>query len=194
MIAYLKGTIKLKTDKYIIVEANSVGYRVYAYPDLLESFKNDQTIELYTHQHVSETATELYGFLKTEELNLFEKLITISGVGPKSALSILSLAPVVEIQKAIIHDDPTILTRVSGIGRKTAERIIVELKGVLEKDGLITQVNDQGFLDALEALVQLGYPRPEARRALNKISQDITGTQERVKAALKVLGANNFAI
>ncbi len=188
MIAYLSGKVKRKTTKYLIIEAGSIGYRVFVSPGVIEEAILNKPIELFTSQYVSESASELYGFKTTEELDLFELLINISGVGPKSALSILSMAPVKDITLAILNDDPAILTKVSGIGRKTAERIIVELKSPLEKTGLSAGEVSQDFIDALEALIQLGYPRAEARRVLNQIKEPNLDSQDRVKTALKILG------
>ncbi len=173
--------------KYVVVETDSVGYRVFVPPTITEKIRLNDPIELYTHQYITENSSELYGFATSQELDLFEMLINISGVGPKSAVSILAMAPVDNIIQAILNNDPTILTRVSGIGRKTAERIIVELREPLEKTGLVGKKMDQGYLDALDALVQLGYKQSEARGALNKISVKDKDPQARVKAALKIL-------
>ncbi|MDP3964789.1 MAG: Holliday junction branch migration protein RuvA [bacterium] len=188
MIAWLQGSVKLKTEKYLILSAAAVGYKVFVTPGHIADAKIGQTVEFFIHHYVSENTNELYGFAMREELDLFESLINVSGVGPKSALGIISMAPVREIEQAILGDDPGVMTKVSGIGRKTAERIIVELKGTLEKKGVISEGGDQGFADVLDALIQLGYTKSDARQALNTVTKKHTDTQERLKAALALLG------
>jgi Holliday junction DNA helicase RuvA len=134
---------------------------------------------------------ELYGFLTTEELEFFEQLLTVTSVGPKSALNILSVGKVEEIKKAIIHGDASILTKVSGIGQKTAERLILELKNKISieaKEGEKVDLENFGDSGGIDALVNLGYRRAEAREALHKVDASITGVKERVKEALKMLG------
>jgi Holliday junction DNA helicase RuvA len=188
MIAHLKGTVLVKTERYLVVRVHDIGYRVFVLPQTAVAAELGDEIELHTYHHQTENASELYGFATLEDMDFFERLLGISGVGPKSALGVLSTAPVRDIQQAIIQNDPTLLTRVSGIGRKTAERIIVELREKLEKSGLVGDTMDQTFIDALEALVQLGYSRPEARQALRQIKDQALNAQDRLKQALKILG------
>ncbi|MDD5567219.1 MAG: Holliday junction branch migration protein RuvA [Patescibacteria group bacterium] len=188
MIAYLKGVVKTKREKDIVLVANGVGYRVHVLPAVIEAAVISKDLELHTHLHQTENASELYGFASLEELGFFEHLIAISGVGPKSAIGILSTAPVRDIQLAIVQNDSSLLTRVSGIGRKTAERIIIELREKLEKLGIVGEAGNEDFADALEALVHLGYTRVEARHALTQIGKEIKDPQARVKAALRILG------
>ncbi len=188
MIARLSGIVIMKREKDIVLDVHGVGYRVFVLPATIEHATVKQECILQTHLHQTENASEIYGFNSLEELNFFEHLIAISGVGPKSAMGVLSVAPVRDIQQAIIQNDPTLLTRVSGIGRKTAERIIVELKEKLEKLGLSGEPMDNNFADALDALVHLGYARNEARRALGQVAKEHQDPQTRVKEALKILG------
>lgn len=188
MIAHLKGTVLVKTERYLVVQVHDVGYRVFVLPQVVEIAEPGSEIELHTYHHQTENSTELYGFVTLEDMDFFERLLSISGVGPRSALGVLSSAPVRDIQQAIVQNDPTLLIRVSGIGRKTAERIIVELREKLEKTGLVGDTMDQTFVDALEALVQLGYSRPEARKALRQVKDQSLNAQDRLKQALKILG------
>jgi Holliday junction DNA helicase RuvA len=142
---------------------------------------------VWTHLAVREDAHNLYGFTDKETLDFFELLITISGIGPKSALSILSAASVDAIKKAVISGEVAYLTKVAGIGRRTAEKIVLELK---EKIGALTSEGTavQEEVDVIEALKALGYSHMEARDAVKKVPETVTGTGERVKAALKLLG------
>jgi Holliday junction DNA helicase RuvA len=127
----------------------------------------------------------LYGFLDRQELEFFEMLINVSGIGPKGALSILSVASIETLKKAIGTGDTIYLTKISGIGKKTAEKIVIELRDKIEVDKTGTSL--QGELDALEALKSLGYSQNEAREALKKISP-LTDTNTKIREALKILG------
>ncbi|MCE9548799.1 Holliday junction branch migration protein RuvA, partial [Candidatus Nomurabacteria bacterium] len=130
-------------------------------------------------------AFDLYGFLDRQELEFFEMLINVSGIGPKGALSILGVASIETLKKAINTNDTSYLTKISGIGKKTAEKIIIELRDKVGKD---TEGNSlQGELDALEALKSLGYSQNEAREALKKVSTE-ENTNTRIREALKILG------
>jgi Holliday junction DNA helicase RuvA len=134
---------------------------------------------------VREDALDLYGFLNREELEFFEMLINVSGIGPRSALAILGIASIETLRKAIGTGDTSYLTKISGIGRKTAEKIVIELRDKMGKElgGGSLQVE----LDALEALKSLGYSQNEARETLKKVSPN-TNTNTKIKEALKILG------
>jgi len=186
MIGSIKGKIVLKTDKYLIVETSGVGYKISVSPDTLSNTKKtEEEIFLWIHTHVREDAFDLYGFLDREELEFFEMLINVSGIGPKGALSILGITSIETLRKAISIGDTSYLTKISGIGRKTAEKIVIELRDKVGKEleGSSLQVE----LDALEALKSLGYSAIEAREALKKVSPN-TNTNTKIKEALKILG------
>ncbi|MFA5932079.1 MAG: Holliday junction branch migration protein RuvA [Candidatus Paceibacterota bacterium] len=190
MIGSIKGKIQLKTEKFIIVETGGVGYKINISPDTLSKTKKvDDEIFLWIHTHVREDALDLYGFLDRGELEFFEMLINVSGIGPRSALAILGIASIETLRKAIGTGDTSYLTKISGIGRKTAEKIVIELrdkvadKNINEKGG--NSLKDE--LDALEALKSLGYSQNEARDALKKVSPD-TNTNTKIREALKILG------
>ena len=190
MIAYLKGKIIAKTNTYLILEAGSVGYQVFAGENFLASLERGHEAEIYTHHRVREDASDLYGFANLEELELFELLLSVSGVGPKSALAVLSLASPHDIKEAIIRGDAGLLTKVSGIGKKTAERLVLELKNKVARTSLGTELVGGGLSgsgDELDALMSLGYAINEAREALNAVEPMITSSAGRVKAALKYL-------
>lgn len=193
MITYLKGKIKYKNKGYMVLDVRDVGYRVFVLPQILEKAKIDSEIELYTYQYVSDDKVELYGFNKISELEFFEQLIQISGIGPKSGLSVMNQASVEDIKRAIIHGDSSVLTRVSGIGKKTAERIILELKNKIdisdkENKEFLQESGIQEDADALDGLVSLGYSLREAREAIKHVPKEAKTVEEKVKASLKILG------
>jgi len=185
MIGSIRGKITLKTDKFLIVEAGGVGYKVSISPDTLSKQKEIGDVLFWIHTHVREDILDLYGFLDREELEFFEMLIGVSGIGPKGALSILGTTTIDTLKTAIRTSDTGYLTKISGIGRKTAEKIVIELRDKLGKD--VDGTSLRGELDALEALKSLGYSQNEAREALKEISSDLS-TQLKIKAALKILG------
>ena len=126
MISSLRGTILLKGEKFVIVEAGGIGFKVFGTAEMLRKIpESGGVVNLWTHEHIREDARELYGFLHFSELELFELLISISGIGPKGGLGVLAIAPVDTLKKAIAAGDTSYLTRVSGIGRKTAEKIVL---------------------------------------------------------------------
>src|SRR6185295_9316164 len=135
-----------------------------------------QEVSLVTHTYVREDQLTLYGFQTLPELEFFEMLLTVSGVGPKSALGIMSLASIDMIKSAIVSEDPSVFTKVSGIGRKTAERVIVELKEKLKDEKSAAPVAQEQS-DALDALVALGYSQQEARDALKNVPKDTADVQ-----------------
>lgn len=185
MIGSIKGKIILKTDKFLIVETGGVGYKISVSPDTLSKLKKtNEEIFLWIHTHVREDTLDLYGFLNREELEFFEMLINVSGIGPKGALSILGIASIETLKKAIGTGDTAYLTKISGIGRKTAEKIIIELRDKMGK--VATGASLQGELDALEALKSLGYSQNEARDALKKVLAT-TDTNTKIREALKIL-------
>ncbi|MCE9585279.1 Holliday junction branch migration protein RuvA [Candidatus Nomurabacteria bacterium] len=185
MIASIKGKIIKQNDKYIVLENNGIGYKVHISPDTLSKITKKEDIFFWTYQNIREDAMDLYGFLEISELEFFEMLISVSGIGPKSALGILGIASIDTLRKAIGTGDISYLTKISGIGKKTAERIVIDLRDKFkgeEKGGSM-----QGELDALEALKSLGYSQNEARDALKQVSPD-TNTNMKIKEALKILG------
>ncbi len=188
MIAYLHGKIISKSLNYAILEVNNIGYQVFIGESFLSELKVSGEAEIFTHHQIKEDADDLYGFKTAEDLELFKLLLTVSGVGPKSALGVISMASSEDIKEAIIRGDATLLTKVSGIGKKTAERIVLELKTkVLRGAGGISSLEAIGVSgsDEIDALMTLGYSLNEARTALNMIEPGITDSGERVKAALK---------
>ncbi len=191
MIAYLKGKIIAKTNNYLILETTGVGYQIFVGENFLAELKVGEEREFYLHHRVREDVSDLYGFRNIDDLGLFELLLSVSGVGPKSALAVLSLTSPEDIKEAIIRGDASLLTKVSGIGKKTAERLVLELKNKIVRvssgTSLESQISTSSFGDELDALMALGYNLNEARSALNQIEPAITSTGGRIKAALKLL-------
>lgn len=187
MIGTLSGTVRHKDLNALVVDVSGVGYKVLVTTETALGITPSTPIFLWTHLVVRETSLELIGFLDKESLDTFELLITISGIGPKSALSILNVASPSMLRQAVASGDTTYLTRVSGIGKKNAEKIVLELKDKLRvtKDDRGVDMRSEG--DALEALVSLGYNERDSREALKKVPKEIEGASERVKAALKLL-------
>jgi len=188
MIRRLTGLLSHQGDNYLVLDVSGVGYMVQAPLSTLLQAEKEIKVSLWTCQIVRETSLELFGFLHKNELDFFEMLINVSGVGPKSALAILNLAPVEHLSKAIATGDSVYLTKVSGIGRKSAERIVVELKDKLAKlvgSSTITELRDEA--DALDALLALGYTAHDARHALHEVNDASFDTNQKIKEALKYL-------
>ncbi len=190
MIACLEGKIELKGEKFFVLTTGGVGYKVFAGAETLRMLPGKGlAAKVWTHQYVREDALELYGFSRYAEVELFETLIGISGIGPKGALGVLAIAPVDTLKKAIASGDTSYLTRVSGIGRKTAEKIVLELKEKMAGKGVIIDAPElKDEADALEALVSLGYSRIEAREAFGRVPEGITSLEKKVGEALRRLG------
>lgn len=190
MIGHLKGSVSAVRAGYAIVSAGGVGYKVFATRELLLTLKQDNETSIWTHLAVRESILDLYGFSNEEELRLFELLLTVSGIGPRSALAILDIASVETLRSAISAGNASYLTKVSGIGKKTAEKIVLELR---DKVGVSIDGSGaalQGDEEALEAMRALGYSQTEARDALRKVPQEIERSNERLREALRILGSN----
>ncbi len=184
MIIHLKGTILHKEDKFLVLDVNGIGYKIFGTFETLEGDHIGQEKSLWIHHVVREDVEDLFGFITKDELEFFELLIGISGIGPRTALGILNVTTVSALKKAVASNDTSHLTKVSGIGKKNADKIVLELKGKFDKEDV-----GEGFkeeVDAIEALQSLGYSQNDARKALKEIPNN-TSTQERIKLALKVL-------
>ncbi len=193
MISRLTGTVVHIDPKYVILDVNGVGYRVATTVDIVTKLGKDKgNVTLWTYLAVRENAMDLYGFTSLSELNFFELLITISGIGPKTALGILNSASVEALQTAVQTSDTSHLIKISGIGKKVAEKIVLELKDKVDKFTHTeeSKTSMRGDADALEALKALGYSPNEARDALKELPKDISRTNDKIREALKILGGN----
>ena len=191
MIAYLKGKIINETDKSIILLVEGIGYEIFLPNKFLSKIKKEQELDLYIYHKQKEDAQELYGFENLGEREFFVKLISVSGVGPKSALNVMSIASIQDLKEAIVSGDVDIFKKVSGIGTKTAERIVVELKnkfGSLSTHNVDNQdLKNDSNLEIFEALNALGFNDNEVREVYNKIPKDLKTTSDKIKVALRLL-------
>ncbi len=190
MIAHVFGTVAEKFNSSVIVDVHGVGYEVAVALGDFEQATLNQPAKFYTHHHIREQSQELFGFTSLAAKKLFEMLITVQGVGPKAALAILSLGESETVRSAIANGDAAFITKASGVGKRIAERVVVDLT---DKVGLAirTNANEQSISrdithtdEALEALMALGYTLNDATRALEGISTDLS-TADRVMQALK---------
>ena len=190
MIAYLKGKIKDANEQTVLIEVGGVGYEAYFIQRDFDKFKKNlnQDTELCVYYYLRENTAELYAFFENEERRMFKILIGISGVGPKGALNILNAAPVDILQRAIAQGDSSVLTKISGIGNKIAQKIIIELKDKFGEQWGKLGGDIQGEGDVIEALQSLGYSRQQAQNALSKLPSNLKKTEEKIKEALRILG------
>ncbi|OGZ33600.1 MAG: Holliday junction DNA helicase RuvA [Candidatus Portnoybacteria bacterium RBG_19FT_COMBO_36_7] len=189
MISSLEGKIALKSEKYAVIETNGIGFRVNLSEKTLSKIPQiGASVKLFTYLSVKENGWDLFGFLTFDELELFELLISIPGIGPKTASNILALASVEDLQEAIVLGDETILARVSGIGKKVAQKIVLELKSKVKKLSKGEGSGIAGDIEVIDALVNLGYKVYEVREVLQKLPENIKGLENRVKETLKRLG------
>ena len=194
MITYVKGPIAHKNPSFVVVEAGGLGYHINISLYTYTKIEAAETVKLLTHFHVKEDQQTLFGFYDETERNLFRLLISVSGVGPSTALIVLSSMNPDEVRTAIIGEDVTSIRKVKGIGPKTAQRIILDLKDKLMKESfdaptMLSPASNTDRTEALSALVNLGFPRPGVQRALNKVLAKTpgAGTEEMIKLALREL-------
>ena len=191
MIAHVQGKIAEKFNSSVIVDVHGVGYEVTLSTFDFEDANLDDEKKYYTYHRVSETSEELYGFSTLAAKKIFELLISVNGVGPKAGMAILSLAPPEEVRNAIANADVAFVSKASGVGKKSAERVIVDLRdkvgvpshyGATEATNLTAKFDESD--EALDALMALGFPLKEATDALSKVDTNLP-TEERIKQALK---------
>lgn len=196
MIAYLKGVIDIKRQDYVVIDVHGVGYKIFMPEGAIQNLEVDSEAKIYTFMRVREDDVSLYGFLNVEELAMFELLISVGGIGAKSAVGILSNIAPSKFALAVITDDVTTLKKLPGIGAKTAQRIILELKDKIKTQEATEQESEikqkievsDGAKDAIEALQVLGYTRKEVEEAISKIGDSNLTTEEIIKQGLKYLG------
>ena len=190
MIAKIEGIIIHIADKFLIIDVSGVGYKLYVTLENLASSILGDHASFWVHTAVRENSIDLYGFKNINEMSFFESLLDVSGIGPKSALSILTVAPIDTLKRAIATGDTSYLNKVSGIGKKTAEKIIIELRDKLKdyknEDDTPGILRDES--DIVEALKSLGYSQNESRDALKQVPSTTLGMNARIKEALQILG------
>lgn len=191
MIRQIRGTVASIGANQVVIDVQGVGYLVYTTAAF--GYTLEQTLCLHTHLAVRETALDLYGFATRDELDVFELLLTIPKIGPKSALEIMTKADITTLKQAVATHDAGYLTKVSGIGKKTAEKIVDGLKDAFaEMASYISPGTEQNVApfttDAIDALVALGYPPVDARKVVLQLPPTITTANEAVREALRILG------
>ena len=189
MLHSLSGTLASKRQAFAVVDVRGVGYKVHVPARVHEALPEaGEPVFLYCHFVVREDAQDLYGFLAENDLVFFEKLLTVNGVGPKSALAVMALATPHELASAITEGRADVFMRAAGVGKKTAERVVLELRGklpVLDSEGAVRRMESD--MDVEEALVGLGYSAAQAKRALADIPKETKGIENRLRAALKLV-------
>jgi len=194
MISFVKGFIDHVLDTSIIIDTGALGYQVFVAERVIVGLgaKSDE-VKLYTYMSVKDDGISLYGFLEMEELNLFNRLITVSGIGPKVAMAMLNSLTPSQIMNAIVTNDEKSLTQAPGLGRKTAARLILELKDKIKTDELIAVQDDfsgsrnNEVAEAIEALISLGYSRQDTVRAVYSLDTEGLSVEDVIKMALKKL-------
>ena len=200
MIAFVSGILEMKLNGYIVIDVGGVGYKVFMSESAIDSLGNiGDKVKVYTHHHVREDDISLYGFLTMEELNMFELLISVSGVGAKSALSILASIEPSSFALAVITNDTSRLVKIPGVGSKTAARIVLELKDKLKNQEMVAKkdtinkkatVNEEELDEAISALQVLGYNRRDIERVFEKIDLSNLTLEDMIKQGVKYLSRN----
>lgn len=199
MYLYIKGSLEVKTKGYIVVECNGIGYKIFMSDKSLNEVGNiGDKVKVYTHYHVREDEISLYGFKTDEELRMFELLLSVSGIGARSAITMLSNIEPSEFAFAVISDDVDRMTKIPGIGKKTAQRLILELKDKLKseeiernKEEIEKEIKEvEGLNEAISALQVLGYSRREIDSAFEKADLSGLSTEDIIKKGLVLLSNN----
>jgi len=186
---HLTGKVIDTSDRYFVLDNNGVGYKIFSTSELCRrADKKSDNLSVWIHHVIREDASDLYGFLTKDDLYFFEQLISISGIGPKSALGVMNVSPTTILRQAIATEDTSHLTKVSGIGKKLAEKIVLELKDKIHMTSAESESSLKGEVEVLEALKTIGYSHEDVREALKGIPADITETKEKIRYVLKKLG------
>lgn len=205
MLAYIKGTLEMKMTGYIVIDVGGLGYKVFMSDSGIEKLGNvGETIKVHTYYKVREDDISIFGFNTLEELKMFELLISVSGVGAKTALAMLAVCEPTDFALAIISEDIKALTQIPGIGAKSAQRIILELKDKIKKEqqiqeltlatkGIKTKVevaieNSQKIDEAVAALQVLGYNKKEIEKSFEKLDKEGLSTEDLIRKGLAILG------
>ncbi len=201
MISYIRGSLERRAENFIIIESGGIGYQVFVSPATLAKLpQTGDEVKIYTYLDVKEGGISLYGFSSSEEQEMFHKLLTVSGVGPKGALGFLAQLTPRQLILAILSDDVKTLCQAPGVGRKTAQRVVLELKDKFRTEEALEQgemwqreLSPTGGTDArfeaIDAMMALGYSRSEAGKAVNAVAAEGMTTEDILKAALKKMVA-----
>jgi Holliday junction DNA helicase RuvA len=197
LISYIKGTVEHMTENAVVIECGGIGYHIAVSAATLSKISGQHQIKIYTYMQVKEDGIALFGFFTSEEIDMFHKLISVSGLGPKSALGMLSAITPSQIMLAIVTDDIAALSKAPGVGKKTAQRMILELKDKVKTEDAVAgmavsaqeslKVSSGAKQDATDALLALGYSRSEAVRAVMEIAVEGLTAEQIIKNALRKL-------
>ena len=192
MFAYLKGNIQFKSEEYVVMEVNGIGYKIFMSKKSIDELEEDREVKVYTYLKVREDDLSLFGFKTNEELHMFELLISVGGIGAKSEITILSNITPSRFALAVITNDVNSLKKLQGIGQKTAQRIILELKDKIKTEEAISareeqdsSMDDEEKEDVIQALQVLGYRRYEINKVLAKVKSSTL--EDKIKEALQYL-------
>jgi len=189
MLYYLTGKLIQKKENNFILETGGFGLQIFTSANTLRGLPlPEETLKVFTHLHIKEDAWDIYGFSNKAELEFFEKLLSVNGVGPKTALNILNIDTAERLMAAINEGRVDLLTKASGIGKKTAERVVVELRGKfaqIDSEGIAGIMESDS--DIIDVLQNLGYTRAQAKQAISKVDSKIKNIEDRIKGALKIL-------
>jgi Holliday junction DNA helicase RuvA len=195
MFAYIKGNIEYVAKDFFVMEVNGLGFKIYANATTLGKLDSAKdAVKVYTHLYVREDVMTLFGFLSDEELRLFEQLINVSGIGPKAGLAILSAMTPAQFAMSLLTNDINNLVKVPGIGKKTAQRLILELKDKIRQRDIappldMPELADNNRSEALSALMTLGYTAQEAEKAIAHVYKEDYDTETLLKLALSELSS-----
>lgn len=197
MIAFVNGILDMKLNGFVVIDVGGIGYKVFMSDSAIENVGEiGEKVKIYTHHHIREDDMSLYGFLTLEELNMFELLISVSGVGAKSALTILANVEPSSFALAVVSNDTSKLVKLPGVGAKTAARIVLELKDKLKNQNLVENkkeiikkniVIEENIEEAISALQVLGYNRKDIEKVFEKIETDKLTLEDMIKQGLKYL-------
>ena len=198
MIAYIKGTLEIKMTDYVVIDVGGLGYKVYMSAIGMEKLGNiGDKVKVYTYYRVREDDISIFGFNTNEELRMFELILSVSGVGAKTALTIIAVTDPSEFAIAVISDDISYLTQIPGIGAKSAQRIILELKDKMKKENSVTQtkntkvkesvVDSNKVEEAISALQVLGYNKKDIEKAFMKLDKKDLSTEDLIRKGLTIL-------
>lgn len=194
MFSYIKGEVKIKANNFIAIDVNNIGFKIFMTEKEIQQIEIGDIVKVYTYMRVKEDDISLFGFLSNDELTMFELLISVGGIGAKSATQILSNIEPTDFALSVITEDVSKLKKLPGIGAKTAQRIILELKDKIKTNEAITNeesetraISNQNVQDAIDALQVLGYNRKSIQKAFEKIVSNDKSVEELIKEGLKEL-------
>lgn len=194
MYAYIYGTVEELDLNGVVIDNNGIGYYIQCPSSVVNTLTIGQNTKIFTYQHVREDAITLYGFVSKEDRTMFLRLISVSGIGPKIGLQVLSSLSASDLAVILVGGDANALTKVPGIGKKTAQRIILELREKVDNDELVNATVQRGsapqssmISDAIYALAALGYSSQEASKAVEAVAADCNNTESIIRAVLKSL-------